>query len=142
MNETLGLELAKLRVRRYRDESESLMTRVRAAEECRQCEDFLKMGIDAYHWIASAEETIRAGASEGLVEITPEIDSAFAAVYRMWVIPCEFAEKWVAIQEARNFSVDNLEQFRECCEAAADWLERREWVELSDESRIASFAAE
>ena len=137
--EPLALRIARERVGRYRDESDDLMRRHAEAIDCRDCEDFLQLGIEAFNWLGRADQTIRQEVFAGRLEHDPEVDSALAALYSEWLKPCGYAEHWVAVQRERGFRVDNLEEFRKCCreaqaiaEANAGLLENDAIVELRD----------
>lgn len=108
------------------------MARHAEATECRDCEDFLRMGIEAFDWLARADEAIRSAVYSGAMAFDPECDSTLAALYSEWLKPCEYAERWIAIQQNRGFHVDNLEEFRRCCQEARAIVEENQGVLRND----------
>ena len=51
----LAFRNARNHVRDFAFEGEELMAKHSQAMECRDCEAFLQMGIDAFHWILRAD---------------------------------------------------------------------------------------
>jgi hypothetical protein len=114
--DNLTFRTAEKHVKNYGQESHDLMAAHREAMECRDCEAFLQLGIDAFDWIVRADLVIRQGFSNGHIEYSPEIDIAFKTLCKAWLEPCGYAEQWVSVQRARNYHIENLQKFRECCE--------------------------
>jgi hypothetical protein len=112
---TLAFRNASRHVRRYTNESADLMRRHAEAIDCRDCEDFLQLGIDAFDWLNRADESIRRAILSGRAEYDPKVERTLLVMYTRWLKPCEHAEKWIAVQEKRGFRVENVERFRECC---------------------------
>ncbi len=112
---TLAFRNASRHVRRYTNESEDLMRRHAEAIDCRDCEDFLQLGIDAFDWLNRADESIRRAILNGRAEYDPKAERTLLEMYARWLRPCEHAERWIAVQAKRGFHVDNSGRFRECC---------------------------
>ena len=110
--DNLALRTARKHVQNYSYESDDLMLRHAEAIDCRDCEDLLQLGIDAFKWLGRADRVIRSAVYRGLAEYDPSLDVALAALYAEWLKPCTFAEGWIAQQEQRGFRVDNLAEFR------------------------------
>lgn len=142
MSENLALKIAHRRVHAYADESDELMQRHAEAMECRNCEAFLKMGIDAFKWVRRAEETIREADYEGISELTPEVQKALDLLYTAWMNPCEFAERWILSLANRGYVPENLEKFRNACEEAEGTIERRNWQRKATAARALNSAEE
>ena len=103
------------------------MLRHAEAIDCRDCEDLLQLGIDAFKWLGRADRVIRSAVYRGLAEYDPSLDVALAALYAEWLKPCTFAEGWIAQQEQRGFRVDNLAEFpSSCCEEVRAIVEAHE----------------
>jgi hypothetical protein len=139
--DSLSLRTARLHVHNYTGESDDLIQRHAEGIDCRDCEDFLQLGIDAFKWLGRADHVIRSAVYRGLAEYDPSLDVALAALYAEWLKPCTLAEGWIAQQEARGFRVDNLAEFRACCEevraiveAHEGTLENDALVELRDDA--------
>jgi hypothetical protein len=139
--DNLALRTARLHVRDYTGESDDLVRRHAEAIDCRECEDFLQLGIDAFQWLGRADRVIRSAVYRGLAEYNPSLDVALATLYAEWLRPCTLAERWIAEQEQRGFRVDNLADFRACCEevraiveAHEGTLENDALVELRDDA--------
>jgi hypothetical protein len=92
------------------------MVHRREAIDCFDCESFLQLGIDAFAWLARADESIRKAIYAGQIEYDQEVDPAIAHLYQDWLRPCSHAEKWIATQESRGYNVSNVEEFRRCVE--------------------------
>jgi len=107
----LSLRLAEKHVEEYRDK-EAIMSRHRAAMECRDCEDFLQLGIEAYTWLRRADRMLRQAAVKG-IDVPAEARDLLATLYRHWLIPCSHAEEWIKQQEDRKFALRNADEFRE-----------------------------
>lgn len=104
------------------------------AMECRDCEDFLQIGIDAFSWIERAHENLRRRIYEGTATFDPEVEDALTTLYESWLLSCTDAEKWISIQQSRGYYPDNLTEFRHCQEEVRDILEQRT---LARKSRLA-----
>jgi len=113
--DSLTLRTAEKYVENYNRESADLLAAHREAMDCRDCEVFLELGIDAFRWVILADAAIRGAVAEGKLEFTPEIDAAIKHLCERWLVPCKYAEEWIAIQQARGYQIDNLDRFRECC---------------------------
>ena len=59
MDENIILQVARGRVDKYAGESVDLMRQHAEAMECRDCEDYLKRGIDAFKWVQRAQDMLR-----------------------------------------------------------------------------------
>jgi hypothetical protein len=114
--ENLALRTARNCVRYYNDESANLLERHAEAMDCRDCEDLLQLGIDAFHWLGRADQATRAAVYRGQAEYDPSFEVALATLYAEWLRPCVYADRWAAVQEKRGFHVENLDKFRQCCE--------------------------
>ena len=125
----LSYELAKLRIRRYRNESEGLLQTHREAMECRDCEDYLQQGLDALDCVRKADALLREADYEGIFEYSEEVREAIRALYAEWLVPCEYAEELIQKQFQRGYQPDNLEKFRTACEVVRDTVERTDWQE-------------
>ena len=114
--DTLDYRTAQKHVQNYKKESEVLMQAHQEAMNCRDCEAFLQLGIDAFRWIIRADRVIRKAVYKGVTEYDSDLDDQIAFLCREWLAPCEFAEKWVAKQLEREYQLENLVEFRKCCE--------------------------
>ena len=109
-----SLKLAEKHVSEYSNQ-DSFNERHREAMECRNCEDFLELGINAFKWLTQADETIRQAAIEGL-EVSENIPEVIATLYRAWLRPCDRAEALIKEQRERGFRLKNLNEFRDACD--------------------------
>jgi len=127
--DNLAYRTARSHIRDFASESDELMLRHDEAMQCRNCETYLQLGIDAFSWLERADSQIRTSLAEGKFLPDAEVDAAFEFLYRLWLRPCKFANDWIAIQLKRDYAIDNLEKFQECASKA------REIVENSDRMR-------
>jgi hypothetical protein len=122
MAETLAFRHAEMLVKGYNDEADDLQSKHNEAMECRDCEDFLQLGIDAFDWLMRADTSIRTRVFRGEVPYTKEIDEALWTLLETWRTPCDFALTWAEKQKKRGFHVENLVEFQKCCREVADML--------------------
>ena len=106
--------IAQQRVRAY-SERDALMEQHAQAMKCRDCEDLLDCGIEAYKWLRKADETLREAAKAGF-DVTVEVRDALDLLYRTWLGPCKHAERRIQEQQEAGFEVSNLAEFRDACE--------------------------
>ena len=83
--------------------------------DCRDCEAFLQMGIDAFHWILRADTALRTADVDGKIAYTAELEQSLESLAKAWLKPCDLAERLIKLQQERNFEPGNLGEFRECC---------------------------
>jgi hypothetical protein len=114
--DTLDYRTAQKHVLNYQRESSDLMEAHQEAMDCRDCEAFLQLGIEAFRWIIRADRVSRNAVYNGVLQYDPDFDDKIAALCREWLTPCEFAEKWIAKQLERGYQIENLDEFRKCCE--------------------------
>jgi hypothetical protein len=112
-NSDSSLLIATQRVKAYR-ERDALMEQHAQAMECRDCEDFLQAGIEAYKWLRQADESLREAAKAGF-DVGEEAKQALDTLYRCWLDPCEHAERRIQEQQKVGFPIANLPAFREAC---------------------------
>jgi hypothetical protein len=114
---SLSYRTAREYVRNYEREFEDVMLPQREeAIDCRDCEAFLQLGIDAFEWICRADLALRAAAATGADEYTQRLDESLKEFCKRWLAPREHAEAWIKRQLDRGFEVGNLAKFRQCCE--------------------------
>lgn len=142
MADNLALIIARRRVHDYATESHELMQNHAEAMECRDCEDFLAKGIDAFKWLRNAEDTMREADYQGVFEFSEPIQQALDALYEMWLVPCRFADTWIESIAARGYVPDNLKKFREACEEADYTVQHRDWKKKATKARVSSSAEE
>ena len=139
MPENDAFTLAHRRVHSYADD----VMRLRGdAMQCRNCEEHLQKGIDAYKWIRQGEDFMREADSEGILEFTKELRDAFDLLYEEWLAPCQRTEEWVTDLLNRGYRLDNLEEFRKACDEVREIIERRDWLRLADDARASANSQE
>lgn len=112
----LAMRTAKKHVDNYVHEHNSVMQRHYEAMDCRDCEDFLKLGIDAFNWVINADCRLRIAVGEGAVDDADELEEMLEELCKGWLAPCDFAEAWIARLDSKKYVPDNLDEFRKCCE--------------------------
>lgn len=141
MEQSLELRIANESVRDFHEE---IMREHHAAMACCDCEERLQKGIVAYRWLSNAEATVREGIVRGFLEgekATEALEAAYL-LYQTWLYPCETAWKWVELLQLEGYTPDNLEEFRECADQVAAWVEEHQWREKTRVARSRRFAAE
>jgi hypothetical protein len=115
IHELLAVRTAKKYVKNYNDESDALMQARREAMDCRDCEDFLQLGIDAFHWIIAADCKVRLALKDGNFDEFESQQSVLEILARLWLQPCKYAEHWIQLQQQAGNEPDNLVLFGKCC---------------------------
>ena len=74
MSSDLSLQFAKRFVEQYEGRYDEIMRRHFVAMECRDCEEFLRQGLNAFRWLRHAEETFRQAAVENLCTTQEDVE--------------------------------------------------------------------
>ncbi len=131
MSTDLSLRLAKKFVEQYESRFEEIMHRHSEAMECRDCQEFLVEGLNAYRWLRNAEETFRQAAVENLCTTEEDMEllkkgiEALNVLFAAWLRPREDAEKRIA-NLAGQFDVAHATNFRAACEYAQRKIQKIE----------------
>src|SRR5437870_5523947 len=88
---------AQEHVRSFETAPAELMARHKEAMECRDCEAFLQMGIDAFDWILRADRAIRMEIYRGERQFDAAVEKLLHGLCKTWLKPCDFAEKWITV---------------------------------------------
>lgn len=104
------MRVAKEHVNTFEVEG-GLMGQHLQAMECRDCESFLQLGIDAFDWLNRADEEVRKLIYAGKIQYDKEFDEALLFMYQRWLHTCEFAKQLIKSQQERGFQIDNLGAF-------------------------------
>ena len=100
----------------------------KVAMDCRDCEDFLALGLRAYKWLTSCDEARHEADAQGLIDYRGETYHEVTDLFRQWLRPCLHADKWIANLERHGYSPENLTNFRDACAKVAATIEEREWL--------------
>lgn len=113
----LAFRTAEKHVRNYEQETRDLIAEHREAMDCRDCEAYLQIGIDAFNWLIRADQSLRRAAAEGNEDAySPEVAAAFGRHCKAWLASCERASEWIARHRDREYEIENLAALRKCCE--------------------------
>ena len=115
-SDSLVFRTAERHVSNYTRESSDLMAEHREAMDCRDCEAFLQLAIEAFRWLIRADLDLRIAAGEGIADYNASDDDRLRQLCRDWLVPCAYAEQWIARQLERGYRIENLAEFRMCCE--------------------------
>jgi hypothetical protein len=127
----LAYRTARSHVYAFANEGDERLALRHEASEGSDCAAFLQLGIDAFHWLGRADTAIRTSVLRGEMEHDAAIDDSLRFLYGMWLRPVPFAERWAAEELARSGELENLDEFRQCCEEVRSLLGENE--ALSDE---------
>ncbi len=130
----LALREARRHVRSFADESE-LLPEHGAPADCLDCEAFLQVGIDAFHWLVRADETIRLAIYRGQLAHDPALDEALAALARAWVAVAGAADRHIAQHQQQEAKLANLAEFRRCEAEMQAMVQSRQSDEMTDAMR-------
>jgi hypothetical protein len=128
----LSIQLARKQVEAYSAQDE-LMAQHHEAMKCRDCEEFLAMGIAAHNRLRQTEETAQDAAKEG-IEVSPDVMAAVKVLYRSWLRPCVHAEQRILELERAGYQVNNLADFRGACEDAKKRVQAFEMYDAIDDA--------
>ena len=112
MSDVESMRFARSRVQEFTDE---VMNAHQHAMECRDCEMLLQLGVDAFHWLILVDHRLREDMFRYGTAFDPAVQIALETLCRAWLKPCVEAEKRIAIQLERGYTIGNLSIFRECC---------------------------
>lgn len=118
IRETLALQTATSHVEQYVKQYEFVKREHCEAMDCYECEAFVQLGIDSFRWLLRADYGLRQGIYSDKVGYDAKAEASLQRLFRTWLVPCEFAERWAAVQSDRGMVVSNLADFRKCCEEA------------------------
>lgn len=142
MSENVALRLAQLCVHEYADECRDVLKDHAEAMNCRDCEEFLQKGINAFKFLRYAEEVMRQADYRGIESFTEELRETVGKLYGAWSGPCEMAEKWITALDKEGYVPDNLKAFREACDQVQEIVEQQEWRGRSAHARNLSTSDE
>lgn len=111
----LTLRTATKHVKNFEEETVVMRDHYEAME-CLDCETYLDLGIDAFTWISRATKAVRKVALETDHESIEAAETSLRALRKMWLGPCDMAERWAGLLTKRGFTLPNLEKFRQCCD--------------------------
>ena len=120
MSDVESMRFARSRVQEFSDE---VMNAHQHAMECRDCEMLLQLGIDAFHWLILVDHRLREDMFRHGMAFDPQVQVAIETLCRAWIRPCVEAEKQIAIQLERGYTISNLSIFRECREEMVGLVE-------------------
>jgi hypothetical protein len=113
-NDSLALRTAKTLVESYSRE-DGVIEEHKQAMDCRDCETYLQLGIDAFDWLIRADQIARKAIFSGSTAIDPDqVEAEIGRLCRTWLDSGDRANAWIALQQSRGFAVENLDRFREC----------------------------
>lgn len=118
IRETLALQTATSHVEQYVKQYEFVSSELYEARDCYECEAFLQLGVDAFRWLLRADYGLRQGIYCDALEYDSKAETVLQSLFRIWLVPGEFAERWAAVQSDRGLVVSNLPDFRKCCQEA------------------------
>jgi hypothetical protein len=126
--ESLELAIAQKRLRGY---SAELARDGEESEECLECQRRIDEAVEAYRWVTRAEESIRQGVYEGLIEFTTQLDDAIQSLYRDWLALCEQTETLLARHLDRGGDPVDAGELSELSSLAREKINSMAWVRKS-----------
>src|SRR5690606_16090765 len=96
VDNTLRMRIAGNRLSAYSGEFAEWKNNHAVAMECRDCEEFIAIGIKAFRSIENAEKDFWELANADQVEYTTEAQSTIDMLYQSWMAPCESVKAWAA----------------------------------------------
>jgi hypothetical protein len=123
-----------------RARAERLLKDHEEAMECRDCEDFLRLGIEAFQWLQKAHHSIQDDVYHGRSVYDAHVEHAITKLYQRWLKPCNTAQRWMKGLQDQGFELDNAIDFANCCDVASAILEERRMAEAARRARSQSSA--
>jgi hypothetical protein len=128
---SIALNSLRNAVKNYQEQADFadvIMQQHQEAMECWECQSFLQLGINIYKWLEQADLDIRKAIFDHKTEYDRDWDASLTALYSEWLKACDFAEKWITSQIERGFTLNNLEEFRKCCEEVRAIVKNNEGI--------------
>ncbi|MDZ4784019.1 MAG: hypothetical protein SGJ19_27540 [Planctomycetia bacterium] len=111
------------------DENRNKSTLTAAATmEAAECESFLQLGIDAFHWLIRADEQYRKAVFSGALEYDSSFDASFDEMAQRWLKSGAAADAWIESLAGRGLAPANLHDFRECLRQIRSIVEENDEV--------------
>ncbi len=84
------------------------------ATDRRDCEAFLKAGIDSFRWLNSADQRYRSDLYKNRSAPNADVEEALGRMLTDWLRISELAEDWIASHLERGSVLEQLNEFRAC----------------------------
>ncbi len=84
------------------------------AMDCWNCQSFVQLGIEACEWLIETDTVLQNCIVTGQIEYSRKRELALQELFRRWLKPCEFANRWIDEQYKRGHVIENLDEFRKC----------------------------
>ena len=118
------------------DRTERLLKDHKEAMECRDCEDFLRLGIEAFRWLQKAHQSIQDDVYHGRSVYDDAFEHAITKLYQLWLKPYNTAQRWMKSLQGHGFELDKADHFARCCHEASAILEERLMAEAVRRARF------
>jgi hypothetical protein len=138
----LPLQVARNRVRGFAESFEELSERPNHNGDSRDCEEFLRRGIDAFEWLRRCEEMLREADYAGVATLHAATQEAIGMLYTTWLDSCGGGLQWLDRLESRSLQVEHADRFREICDDVNDIVASRQWLRLADTARTLATTSE
>lgn len=123
MQELIGI--ASQSVADYREQADEWLKNHVVAAECRECEDCLDAGLEAYKLIGCVDTLLHKGAEQDIIDLTHELQEALLSLYDAWLVSSNKAEIWMASLSERGESPKNALEIRAAIAAAREIVDER-----------------
>lgn len=116
LDDHLAYRTARSQVMLYKGEFDQLelASPKREQQAALDCESYLQLGIDAFHWLCRADTAIRQAVYQDEATFDTEVQASLESLFRIWLAPSDFAERWIARQTAGGVEIGNLTEYRSC----------------------------
>lgn len=132
---SLAYRQAEKRTHDFRDESSQVMGDHANAMDCRDCEDFLRLGISAFYWLQRAETVLRESIYNGDRVEDHEVSEMLSILYDAWLAPAEVAKEWIAQLADMDYLPGNRDDFFAIYDNIVEIVEQRSWSSIAAQSR-------
>ena len=97
---TVAFRTARSEVRRFRgmfnwwmtsisrETADPLLQAHAQAMECRDCEDYLRLGLQAFRWLRTAHQHLQEDVLLGKAAYDDELEQSLTGLYESWLEPC------------------------------------------------------
>ncbi len=121
-----------------RHRAEQFLKDHKEAMECRDCEDFLRLGIEAFQWLQKAHRNIQDDVYQGRSVFDEHVEHSITKLYQRRLKPYSTAQRWMNRLQDQGFELDNAIEFVRSCQEASAILEERLLAEAARRARIQS----
>jgi hypothetical protein len=115
--DSIALRTASRHVEDFGEETDNLAKHRDQAQQHRDGEIFLQLGIDAFDWLIAADRQVRSAVYDGNdVGDWASIETLFENLCRTWLARSQEAVNWLNVVRSQGHQIANTDKFLQCHE--------------------------